>query len=889
MNQEQILSGIAIATSATILGTQPVWAATAQITGVQVKAQGSTLELVLETKTSDQKPQIFPINRGNDWIADIANTQLTLPEGNSFHQENPLPGISGVTVSQLDTNSIRVTVSGADKVPTGQIIQQEAQTITLGITPAAATEAATPLPVTPNSTQSNSTTTSTLPSLTNQELSPTPANLSTPTNTATRVENKNLPTVLPTATNSVTPIRDNSPTIIAQTPTPQPSQAPATPTTPPPQVPAPQPEVLFPNPKITIDGVPAAPSGTVQPVAPAPPLLPRAVAPPVGDIAVSNINAAASVIDLGSAAVIPRLSLREAPVREVLSLLARSAGLNLAFVGEGSGGGGQQGGQPGQPSAGGAGVSTITLDIENEPVQDVFNYVLQMSGLQANRQGRTIMVGAKLPQAALNLISRTLRLNQVTASAAANFLTAQGAETQIPFEQVQVQTVGEGAAARTIETRTPQILALRATETDATLLLRGLSVSTDERLNSITLVGEPRQVEMATALLTQLDLRRRQVAVNVKIVDINLLGTDAFNASFSFGIGDSFFSVDKGAAFFNYGGVNPPSNTTVSQNLSGPPIIVNPFGPNGATPGNIFLDPNNFITIPNGSPGTIRVTPDGAVITELGRQNAFARRTFVSLDDFNLPGFTEITEPTDNIITETVDPATGRITRTVSRGTVGTVTSALPALFKYPTRLLTALQAQITSGNGKILTDPTLVVQEGQRATVQLSQEVYGGIRGLGPGVFEPIIKDAGLILDVQVSQIDDNGFVSLSVNPTVSAPGASIETNSGQGQITLLQERTLQSGLIRLRDGQTLILSGIIQETDRTTVTKVPILGDIPILGALFRKTERQNNRQEVIILLTPQILDDSERSSFGYNYTPGRETQDFLERRGVVAPGRN
>jgi type IV pilus assembly protein PilQ len=415
-------------------------------------------------------------------------------------------------------------------------------------------------------------------------------------------------------------------------------------------------------------------------------------------------------------------------------------------------------------------------------------------------------------------------------------------------------------------------------------------VSPDERLGAITLIGEPRKVEIATALLTQLDLRRRQVAVNVKIVDVNLSGTDAFNASFSFGIGDSFFVNDGGAASFNYGRVNPPNNTTVTGNLSSPPIIVNPFGPLSDNPANIFIDPNSTIAIPGGAPGTVRVTPGGAVIEEQPRGNAFIRTPVIAVDEVLRAGFTSITEPTDNIITETVDPTTGAITRTISRGATGTATTGVPALFQYPKRLLAALQAQITSGNGKILTDPTLVVQEGQTATVNLTQEVFGGFRfqtqtdpttNLTTQVQEPIIKRAGLTLPINVQKIDDNGFITLTVNPVVSAIGGS--QNTQQGQITLVQERQLQSGQIRLRDGQTLILSGIIQESDRTEVRKVPILGDIPILGALFRSTSRINQRQEVIVLLTPQIIDDSQGSSFGYSYTPGRETRQFLQQRGV------
>jgi type IV pilus assembly protein PilQ len=99
-------------------------------------------------------------------------------------------------------------------------------------------------------------------------------------------------------------------------------------------------------------------------------------------------------------------------------------------------------------------------------------------------------------------------------------------------------------------------------------------------------------------------------------------------------------------------------------------------------------------------------------------------------------------------------------------------------------------------------------------------------------------------------------------------------------GEVSLLAERQLTSGLIRVRDGQTLLLSGIIQETERSSVTKVPILGDLPLLGSLFRSTVNTNSRNEVVILLTPQILDDSDQSVWGYGYTPSEEIQDLINR---------
>jgi type IV pilus assembly protein PilQ len=628
-------------------------------------------------------------------------------------------------------------------------------------------------------------------------------------------------------------------------------------------------------------------------VAPAPPFLPRAVAPPVGDIAISNISPAASVIDLGTAVRVPRLVLREAPVREVLALLARSAGLNLAFTDTGTGAG--AGAPPGAPpgAAGGA-QQTISLDLENEPVQDVFNYVLQISGLQANRVGRTIFVGSRLPDSARNLVARTLRLNQVPVGQAVGFLISQGAEQQQITTQTTLTVAGEGAAATRIQNTQTQVQRISPQEAAGAggpggagggsgltgpLVLRGLAVSPDERLNAITLIGEPRKVEIATALLTQLDLRRRQVAVNVKIVDVNLLGVDAFNASFSFGIGDSFFVNDGGAASFNYGGVRPPTQSQLSGSVVTPPVINNPFAS-----GNVFLDPNSQIVLPDAA-RTVTIRPNQAPQITTSDAVIIGGTGSAALDNPLRAGITTITLPSDTVITFNADG-----TSTATAGQPGTITTALPSLFQYPKRLLAALQAQITSGNAKILTDPTLVVQEGQTAVVNLTQEVFGGFEiqtqtdpttNLTTQAQRPIIKNAGLILPINVQRIDDNGFITLVINPTVSAIAGSQST--AQGQITLVSQRQLFSGQIRLRDGQTLILSGIIQESDRTTVRKVPILGDIPILGALFRSTERTNQRQEVIVLLTPQIIDDSADSSFGYSYTPGRETRQFLQQRGV------
>ena len=602
---------------------------------------------------------------------------------------------------------------------------------------------------------------------------------------------------------------------------------------------------LVPNPEIIIQGAPQAPGA---------PTLPRAVAPPVGDIAISNIDASAEKIKFERNITVPRVLLREASAREVLMTLANIAGYNVVFTSV-----------QGETNATS---QTVSLEFTNESVENIFNAVLLISGLQANRQGKTIFVGAQLPQGARNLISRTLRLNQVKAVAAAIFLATQGAEYQRLVTQTEDivdpltgRVIGRRDVAPTLEPLTPQ----NTEGSKAALLLTGLRIAADDRLNSINLIGEPRQVQIATSLLTQLDARRRQVVVNVKVIDVNLLNTDRFNSSFSFGFNDGFFVQDNGAAVLNFGNMNPPGAGTASRPGAFAQPIVPIFDIISGT-GTAEIQP--FLDIQNGAPfGRVNQGPNDFV----GSTTPYARPSFGRTVNPFQPGLSDIN----------IDPETGIIEYEYEP----------PTLFQYPQKFLMTLQASIQTGNAKILTDPSLVVQEGQQATVKLTQKVLESVQTevdplSGVRTITPVLADAGLTLAVNVDQVDDNGFISLSVSPTVASPGTPIEFNSGGinsgNTLTPLIRRELTSGLVRLRDGQSLILSGIIQETQQSSETKVPILGDIPILGALFRSRTNQNNRSEVIILLTPKIIEDTATSTLGINYQPGQDAAEMLQRQG-------
>ncbi|ODH01074.1 ferrichrome-iron receptor [Nostoc sp. KVJ20] len=106
-----------------------------QVTGVKLRPTDKELEVILENTGSDKLQPVIK-SEGNNFIADIPNAQLSLASGSEFRQENPASGITGVTVTNIDANTIRVTVTGEISSPKVDLFDSD-EGLIFGITPAA--------------------------------------------------------------------------------------------------------------------------------------------------------------------------------------------------------------------------------------------------------------------------------------------------------------------------------------------------------------------------------------------------------------------------------------------------------------------------------------------------------------------------------------------------------------------------------------------------------------------------------------------------------------------------------------------------------------------------------------------------------------------------------
>ncbi|WP_287129541.1 secretin N-terminal domain-containing protein [Candidatus Cyanaurora vandensis] len=468
----------------------------------------------------------------------------------------------------------------------------------------------------------------------------------------------------------------------------------------------------------------------------------RAIAPPTGDVAIASLNVE-PLVRLGTNDPIT-LVLKDAPAREVLTLMARRAGLNAIFAEDVAG-------------------KTVSVDVQSESLEQTFNLILRLTGLKAQKIDRTLVVGATLPQDLVQSSIRTYRLNQANVAQVLpqlQQLTAQLQETIVPI--------------------------------------------VDPRTNSLTIVGSPRALKVASALIAQLDVRKRQVMIALKLVDVDLLDTKNLGIGFGYQLGKfSIGSLETGnvgtpATFITF-----PSTSTAAGSTTGTTVSSTPI--NGET------------TFPGGVPTVTRLnigTPIGPAVSD----------NFISSFD----------------------------------STVSDLTSQLQA----------RIQASVQAGNSKILADPKLVLESGVGVTdatngrIDISDDVIVGTQitvDPATGLTSTTVqKDrAGVILDVQLFNIDDNGYVNLGIRPSVSSI-ISTQRDANNNLITLLSRRNIDIRRLRLRDGQTLVLAGLIQDQDITAVNKVPILGDIPILGVLFRFERVQNRRRELALMVTPYVLKD-------------------------------
>lgn len=180
----------------------------------------------------------------------------------------------------------------------------------------------------------------------------------------------------------------------------------------------------------------------------------------------------------------------------------------------------------------------------------------------------------------------------------------------------------------------------------------------------------------------------------------------------------------------------------------------------------------------------------------------------------------------------------------------------------------------------RVLSAPSLVVLDNRAATLQVGDQVpiatqtaQGTAAPDAPIVTNVELKDTGVILRV-TPRVNDSGLVTLDIEQEVSS--VTRTTSSGIDSPTIRQRKIRTSVVVN--DSEALALGGLIQERETTGKKKVPVLGDIPVLGAAFREKSNAISRTELIIFIRPRVIRDLNEAR--------NVTEEFRKQLSIQAP---
>ncbi|HUW81391.1 MAG TPA: secretin N-terminal domain-containing protein [Phycisphaerae bacterium] len=173
--------------------------------------------------------------------------------------------------------------------------------------------------------------------------------------------------------------------------------------------------------------------------------------------------------------------------------------------------------------------------------------------------------------------------------------------------------------------------------------------------------------------------------------------------------------------------------------------------------------------------------------------------------------------------------------------------------------LMRMLEAE---GQLEVISAPRIMAMHKKEANITVGQEVpfVRNVNFTEGGQTQSSVEyeKVGVILKV-TPQINPDGFVIMEVEPEISSITSSSVTISEGLQVPIFNERSA-STTITVRDGESAVIGGLMTTSEDRAVNKVPILGDIPILGNLFRATTNQKSKTELLIVLTPRVVRTAE-----------------------------
>jgi type II secretory pathway component GspD/PulD (secretin) len=588
-----------------------------------------------------------------------------------------------------------------------------------------------------------------------------------------------------------------------------------------------------------------------------------------GDVHVTvNPSDIRSTLPIAGADKSVTLSFRDVDVADALRALAKKGGFNVLVDDSVTG--------------------TISVDLNNVSIQNALETFKTYGNLSYDAQGGTLMVAdanSEKGQSFKKTNTRIFSLKNANAKVVANLLN------NTIFADRSGSSSGGGASSGGAS---------------------GLPVTADPKTNSLIVVGSPTDIKTVQDQLDALD-QPRQVRTwrlsQANVLDVaTLLSSSLFN--------EGTPAIISGAGGSSSGGGqsdNTPSSLRVTaENITDGTGTSQP-SQSGGNSGSTAVVNSMTLRAKVKQTQTIQISPNGPIIipdtrlntlTLLGtaEQVAMAESLIPTLDR-KMPqvvleaslieisedgrrelGFSNGMNSSSGLFsmgTNNVNSAGAALVNQTFSNLIGRPTSTttpLESLFQFSTKpsvrtpdFVYQLNALVSKNKAKILANPTVVTTSDNETIISIVDEIIKSVTitvgtnsgaGSTPTATDNI-GEAGIVLSI-LPRVGADRTVSLRVRPVISTV-ASRQTDRFGNLVTLLSKREILAQNTVLSDGQTFILGGLLQDTNTKTVTRDPILSRMPIVGALARNSTTNKTRTELVIMITPHIVDDE--ANMGYS----------------------
>ncbi|MEE3350432.1 MAG: secretin N-terminal domain-containing protein [Candidatus Gastranaerophilaceae bacterium] len=546
------------------------------------------------------------------------------------------------------------------------------------------------------------------------------------------------------------------------------------------------------------------------------------------------------------------LSLRDSDVKQVLRMFADKAGKNIIFKGD------VGNSSSGSSEGGGSGKGKITMDLVNIPLNSAFNMVLAASDLTYTLQDNTIIVAdAKDSSSIGKQEMAVVPVRYINATQIANFLNKNIYGMQKP-----------GLSSSNIASVNPATNEILIFGNDNDVAVARRVIAQFDKKPSVTSfkVNHTTPQQMAEMICGMLLPSTGDVPDGKSTggaAGVVTGGASDSSSSSSSSSGGSGSSITLGE-----GAIACSSSVTSGGSGSGSGsggTSAEPLGLHGLTVA--YYTQLGTINLIGGSPHQVELIKEFIAANDKRQPQAYIEFSIIELSETGTREFNNEWSFVSKHFKFNYDSTGTNFNKIALFGDKPTYTTG-------STTLLYSLSLMLKNGKARTISNPRVLVTNGQESTVDMTEDYVKTVTSqIVQGSYSnvPTVErtyeigdDMGLKINV-TPFISPDGFVYLNVKPDYSTKAGDVkvknaETGEEDLQATLLRKNNIELKNIRIKDGDTLVIAGMMKENETKSVSKIPFLGDIPGLGTLFRTSSTEKTKTELVILITPKIINDND-----------------------------